>query len=158
MTRNSNLISAIDSASTKTYEKTYYMPQSEIWQKSFVLRSVWVTWGHLKVIWRSFGERNQLSIQNKLWKDILRAPKWDMVRKLCFQVTWGHLKVIWRSFVGSKLKSDNQLTQHPKKPIQRRITCQKMGFSEKVMFSGYCRSLQDIWRSDEVIWWPGHLK
>ena len=31
VTQNSNLISAIDSAAKKTYEKTYYMPQNDIW-------------------------------------------------------------------------------------------------------------------------------
>ena len=49
--RNSNLISAIDSPSKKTYEKTYFMPQSEIWWESYFFRSLWVTWGHLEVIW-----------------------------------------------------------------------------------------------------------
>ena len=50
MTRNSNLMSAIDSASKKTYEKTYNMPKSEIWQKSYVLRSIFGSFlGHLDV-------------------------------------------------------------------------------------------------------------
>ena len=40
VTRNSNLMSAIDSASQKTQKKTYYMPQSEIWKKSYGLRSL----------------------------------------------------------------------------------------------------------------------
>ena len=41
VTRNSNLISAIDSASTKTYEKTYNMPQSEIWLEKYVTGHYW---------------------------------------------------------------------------------------------------------------------
>ena len=41
VTRNSNLISAIDSASTKTYEKTYNMPQSEIWLERYVTGHYW---------------------------------------------------------------------------------------------------------------------
>ena len=40
VTPNSNIIGAIDSAFKKTYEKAYNMPQSEIWQKSYVLRSL----------------------------------------------------------------------------------------------------------------------
>ena len=62
-----------------------------------------VTVGHLEVIWRSFGDsklksdkRNRLGVHKNLWKDILHAPKWDLVRKLCFQVLMGHL----RSFRG----------------------------------------------------------
>ena len=75
-------------------------------------------WGHcssLEVIWRSFGDsklkcdkRNRLSVHKNLWKDILHAPKWDLVRKLCVQVLTGHLghlEVIWRSFGDSELKS-----------------------------------------------------
>ena len=40
VTRNSNLMSAIDSASKKKPDKTCYMPQSEIWKKSYGLRSL----------------------------------------------------------------------------------------------------------------------
>ena len=71
--------------------------------------------GHLEVIWRSFGgsklnsdKRNRLTIPKNLWKDILHAPKWELVKELCFQVIighLGHLEVIWRSFGGSKLNS-----------------------------------------------------
>ena len=49
MTRNSNLMSEIDSASKKNYEKTYYMPQSEIWYESYVFRSLGTTSTQVKV-------------------------------------------------------------------------------------------------------------
>ena len=46
---------------------------------------------------RSFGDsklksdkRNRLGVQKNLWKDILHAQKWDLVRKLSFQVVIGH--------------------------------------------------------------------
>ena len=45
MTPNLNLLSTIDSASHKTYEKTNYMPQSYIYFESYVI-----------LIWKSFGD------------------------------------------------------------------------------------------------------
>ena len=43
------LMLAIDSASQKTYEKTYHTSQSEYWSKFHVTRSIEVTWGHTEV-------------------------------------------------------------------------------------------------------------
>ena len=65
--------------------------------------------GHLK----SFGDlklksdkRNRLSVQKNLEKDILHAPKWDLVRKLCFQVLMGHLRSFGGHLMTQKLNSD----------------------------------------------------
>ena len=56
-------------------------------------------YGSLEVIKRSFcdwkfksDKRNRLDVPKNLWKDILHAPKWDLVRKLCFQVLMGHMR------------------------------------------------------------------
>ena len=104
--------------------------------------------GHLEVIWRSFSDsklksdmRNRLGVHKNLWKDILHAPKWDLVRKLCFQVLMGHL----RSFRGhleviKRLETQiwwAQSTQRPKKPMKRHVTCPKVKFGKKVMVWGH---------------------
>ena len=77
VTQNSNIIGTIDSALKKTYEKAYNMPQSEIWYESYVYGSLLVTWGHLEVIWRSFGDSkhksdvcNRLRVPKNLGKDM----------------------------------------------------------------------------------------
>ena len=80
----------------------------------FVFRLLWVIWGHLEVNWRSFGgsklnsnNRNRLSSPENLGKDILHAPKWDLVRFL-FLGHYRSFEVIWRSFGGSKLNSNER--------------------------------------------------
>ena len=98
-TWNSNLMSAIDSALEK-FMKMHITCTKVRFGKEVKFSG---PYGSLEVIKRSFGdskfksdERNQLGVQKNLWKDILHAPKWDLVRKLCFQVLMGHL----RSFRG----------------------------------------------------------
>ena len=104
----------------------------------------WGQYGSLEVIWRTFGDsklksdkRNQLSNQSNLWKDILHAPKWDLVRELCFQV----LEVIWRL---ETLIWWVQSTQRSKKSMRRHITCPKVRFGKEVKFWGPYGSLEVI--------------
>ena len=49
------------------------------------------------------------------------------------------------------------MTQRPKIPIKRRITCPKVRFCKKNVLV-HCRSFEVLWRSEEVIWWPVYLK
>ena len=49
------------------------------------------------------------------------------------------------------------MTQRPKIPIKRRIACPKVRFCKKIVLV-HCRSFEVLWRSEEVIWWQGHLK
>ena len=111
-------------------------------------------YGSLEVIWRSFGYL-KLKPKNRkpktLCKDIaitcpiLHAPKWDLLRKLCFQVTMGHL----RSFRGHLVNRNSNLisaidSAYKNKPMKSHITCPKVKFGKEVMFSGH---LEVIWRS-----------
>ena len=112
--------------------------------------------GHL----RSFDDlelksdkRIWLSIKKNLWKDILHAQKWNLVRKLFFQVLMGQL----RSFGGHLVTQNSNMigtidSALKKKPMKRHITCPKVRFGKKDTFTSHYWSLEVIWRS----FW-GHL-
>ena len=102
------LISAIDSASQISYEKTYY------------------TWGHLVDHWWLLNS-NLIASQKKNWnRHITFSPS-----EICFQVSIGH----WGLFLTPKFKSDkrNRLSVSLKHMI-RHITCPKLRFGKRFLF------------------------
>ena len=114
VTRNSNLMRAIDSAYQKTQKKTYSMPQSEIWQKSFVLRSL-----SLEVIQRSFGghlvTRNSNlmsaidSASTKTYEKTYNMPQSEIWLERYVTGHYWSLEVIQRSFGGHLVTRNSNL-------------------------------------------------
>ena len=150
VTRNSNLISAIDFAPKK---KRHVTCSKVRFGKKVMFWGPWFTWGHLVVIWRSCWFETQI-----WWSQFTQRPKKPMKRhitcfkvrfgwKLCFQVLMGHLKS-FRGHVGHCWFETQiwwaQLIQRPKKPMKRHIACPKVRFGKKVMFSGHYGSLEVI--------------
>ena len=112
-------------------------------------------WGHL-VTWNAnlIGAINSAS-QKKLSNDILHAPKWDLVRKLRFQVLMGHLKSFlghFKLFCDLKLEADKRNQASVPKYLWKDILdgyvrCHKVRFGNKVLFWGQYWSLEVFWRS-----------
>ena len=110
-----------------------------------------LTWGHVISLFKVFlGYWIDCTYQIWVWNHHMTS-KWPLNDLKWTKVTWkhnsftksplGHVIFLFIGFWGLKSDKYNRL-RFPKNCI----TCSKLRFSEKVMFSGHCRSLEVIWR------------